>query len=841
MTEYLKYGIDLGTTNSCIARFDNNAVQILPNGDNMLVTPSVVRIEKNGAVRVGRKAYESILENADNVACEFKRLMGQRDRKNFAASGKCLLPEELSAEILKALLGDARRRTGESIDATVITVPAAFGQLQCEATQRAAKLAGLKQSPLLQEPIAAAVGYGISPALKDQRWMVFDLGGGTLDVAIISSKNGSLNVLTHRGDNQLGGKDIDRLIVEEILLPFLKRSFRVPDMQQNAAAYGSLIQRLHLLAEQAKIDLTLDERVLISLLDLGEDLDRNLMEGEVELSRIRLEELCMPLFSKAIGLARDALVESRLAGRDIDKILLVGGPTQMPLLRTMLPAELGAPIDLTPEPMTAVARGAAVWASSLERETVSIPVSNNFGSRPIKLSLAHNSVSAATEAQVWLKVDTNPTDEPLSLRIESESGHWDSGWLPYDGGTLHLSVKLISNLTCRFLVHARDRNGRTLAVEPESFAIRHGMTLDRPPLPHTISAEVARAGGRHLDPLFDRGTLLPCTVERSYQANKELLPKRPGERLTIKLWEGEVLKDPEANDWVGYLQISSEEIERRIPEGAEIQVSVRIDQSRLIYVSAHVPLLKQEFENAVYIPERDEVSMVEEAQTLGNELDHLAKRLSQIESSAEQAPVRSDYPIKQLNTRLTELRKKLPVQTPNRVASIDPDRAKRLINESKVLRGEIAQLEDRLDTRPALKAAVKGMNDWQQAAEDAVNTADKTAQKNEFASLELQARQARERENVGEINRVAKAFRNLHWRAIYDRPSYWSESFDSLEYGDHQFTDKARAKALLEDGRRFRNANDTASLRETVQSLWRLLPAEPEQESLMVCGGADIR
>jgi molecular chaperone DnaK len=163
MSHTVDYGIDLGTTNSCIARWETGSVRVFQNNDQMNVTPSVVHILKTGRVIVGRRAWGARLTDPDNVAVEFKRQMGQKYRKSFPAAQRELSAEELSAEVLKSLREDVRRQTGTDVTAAVITVPAAFGALQCEATARAAELAGLEEAPLLQEPIAAAIGYGARP------------------------------------------------------------------------------------------------------------------------------------------------------------------------------------------------------------------------------------------------------------------------------------------------------------------------------------------------------------------------------------------------------------------------------------------------------------------------------------------------------------------------------------------------------------------------------------------------------------------------------------------------------------------------------------------------------
>src|SRR4051812_10409186 len=300
MSNYIDFGIDLGTTNSCLAHAHDGEVRVIQNNDQMNVTPSVVRVLKTGALMVGRRAYNAVAEDPDNVAREIKRLMGQCYSKSFPASGRSMSPEEISAEVLKSLLADARRRTGEDVRAACVTVPAAFTALQCDATARAARLAGLEEYPLLQEPIAAAIAYGAEAGVRDQRWLVFDLGGGTLDVAVVSTRDGRLNVLEHRGDNHLGGKDIDRALVENVLVPFLAQQFALPRADAESKELARLLRKLTLLAEYAKIELTTADETVVSLLDLGEDREGRLIEAEMPLTRARLESELEQLVARCL-------------------------------------------------------------------------------------------------------------------------------------------------------------------------------------------------------------------------------------------------------------------------------------------------------------------------------------------------------------------------------------------------------------------------------------------------------------------------------------------------------------------------------------------------------------
>ncbi|HEX9917584.1 MAG TPA: Hsp70 family protein, partial [Pyrinomonadaceae bacterium] len=385
MSAFINYGIDLGTTNSCIVRLDGDEFKIIQNADQMNVTPSVVRVLRSGSVMVGRRAYNAIAEDSDNVAAEFKRLMGQKHQQQFPAAGRAMSPEELSAEVLKSLLSDARRRLSEGdagdIPAAVITVPAAFTALQCEATARAARLAGLAEHPLLQEPIAAALAYGARPGSGDQRWLVFDLGGGTLDIAVVSTREGRLSVLEHRGDNHLGGKDLDRLIVQKIFLPHLAAQYALPDAP---GAGGRLLRKLTLIAEYAKIELSTADETIVSLIDLGADAEGRLIEAELPLRRAEVEAEIEPLVARCLQLAVDALSAARVRGTDLDRVLLVGGPTQMPYVRRSLGEALGAKVDYSLDPMTVVAYGAAIFGATVERAAVAPRVAAAVGKLSVR-------------------------------------------------------------------------------------------------------------------------------------------------------------------------------------------------------------------------------------------------------------------------------------------------------------------------------------------------------------------------------------------------------------------------------------------------------------------------
>ncbi len=692
MSQLIEYGIDLGTTNSCIARWQGGNLRIFQNNAQMNVTPSAVLIRKSGQVVVGPRAIVALTSDPDNVAVEFKRWMGQSERKRFPTSEKDLSAEELSAEVLKSLISDVRRLTGDGVHAAVITVPAAFGALQCEATGRAAQLAGMEEAPLLQEPIAAAIGYGANPSDAAQKWLVFDLGGGTLDVAVVSTRDGRLSVLDHRGDNLMGGKDFDRAIIDAVLMPALESTYDL----RRPATRSMLIARLRAKAEEAKIDLSRETRVTLSIWDIGEDDAGTPIELDVSLSRGELGSISEPLLERCCNLADQALAGARISGADLDRILLVGGPTQSPIVREYLGQRLGARVDISADPMTVVCRGAALYAATLER-TPSLAAEKSMGrlgvgsaaeapSRiDVQLRLAFDPVSADLEPPVTGRVVEGPPD--VEIKIDAASGEWSSGWMRPAEGVFETLVALSEGDVGTFWVYARDAAGSALETDVVEFKIRHGLVPASPPLPHTMWVEVVDATGRtELDEIFARNTPLPAEIKRVFRADHAVSPLDPASGLRIKLWEGEFGEDPEANDWVGQVLIGHDDISAGLPAGAEIELTFRIDASRLIHVDGLAVRSKARFEKQLYAAQRDEQQFTMLAADVGREAGDYRDRLETLEDSAvangDEASVTA---LEMLRRDLDALDDKLKAKGDR---ADDPDDARRVVAEAKAVRGQ---------------------------------------------------------------------------------------------------------------------------------------------------------
>ena len=351
-------GIDLGTTNSCVAVVEGGKPVVIPNAEGQRTTPSVVAFTKVGERLVGEPAKRQAVTNAPRTVSSVKRLMGSETR--VPIDGKCYTPQELSALILQKLKADAEAYLGEPVTEAVITVPAYFNDAQRQATKDAGRIAGLDVRRIINEPTAAALAYGLDNG-RTQTVMVYDLGGGTFDVSLIRIGDGIVQVLSTCGDNFLGGDDFDERIVN--WLADRCRAEHGVDLTNDRVA----MQRLREEAEKAKKELSSAKQTDINLPFLTMAAD-GALHLQTTLTRAKFEELCADLIERTALPVRNALSDARLSASDLDQVLLVGGSTRIPAVQ----AKVMRMIDLEPSktlnPDECVALGAAVQGGRLGGE-----------------------------------------------------------------------------------------------------------------------------------------------------------------------------------------------------------------------------------------------------------------------------------------------------------------------------------------------------------------------------------------------------------------------------------------------------------------------------------------
>ena len=357
-------GIDLGTSNSAAAVLEGGKPSIIPSAEGTTVGggkafPSYVAMSREGELLVGEPARRQAVTNPEGTVYAVKRKMGTKEK--IKMRDKEYTPEQISAFILQKIKRDAEAYLGEPVQKAVITVPAYFDDAQRQATKNAGEIAGLEVIRIINEPTAAALAYGLDKAGKEQKILVFDFGGGTLDVTIMDFGQGVFEVISTSGDTRLGGTDMDSTVMEYIAEEFKKDSGI--DIRGDKIAFN----RLKEAAEKAKIELstTLETEINLPFISADASGPKHL---QLKMTRAKLEELVKPIVERTRQSLEQALTDAKLAPKDIDKTIMVGGPTRMPLVQKFVENYLGKQTERGVDPMEAVAKGAAVQAGVLGGE-----------------------------------------------------------------------------------------------------------------------------------------------------------------------------------------------------------------------------------------------------------------------------------------------------------------------------------------------------------------------------------------------------------------------------------------------------------------------------------------
>ena len=348
-------GIDLGTTNSCVAVMEGGEPVVIPNAEGSRTTPSVVAFSKNGERLVGQIAKRQAVTNPENTVISIKRKMGTSEKVNI--DGEQFSPQEISAMILQKLKADAENYLGQKITQAVITVPAYFSDSQRQATKDAGKIAGLEVLRIINEPTAAALAYGMDKE-QDQKIMIYDLGGGTFDVSILDIGDGVFEVLSTNGNTHLGGDDFDQKIIDYLVAEFKK------DQGIDLSTDKAAMQRLKEAAEKAKIELSGVQQTQINLPFITAD-SSGPKHLDVTLTRAKFEELIHDLVEATAGPVNQALKDAGLTANDIHKVLLVGGSTRVPAVQEIVKRITGKEPDKGINPDECVAIGASIQGGVL--------------------------------------------------------------------------------------------------------------------------------------------------------------------------------------------------------------------------------------------------------------------------------------------------------------------------------------------------------------------------------------------------------------------------------------------------------------------------------------------
>ncbi len=655
----IDYGIDLGTTNSAICRMEKGEPVIIKTDVLKDTMPSCVSFNKHKSVKVGDSAYNGMKsdkrrafkvkkKSVSNAFVEFKRTMATDTRYYSSFMDKNYSSEELSAEVLKTLKSYV---TDEIFSSVVVTVPAKFTVNQKTATIEAAKLAGFQQCELLQEPIAAAMAYGLTSDSKNGIWMVFDFGGGTFDAALLKVEDGILQVFDTEGDNYLGGKNLDYAIVDNIIIPYLLDNYNLQSTMANADKKELLREAMKTYAEETKNQLSFKDKedILSNIGDLGEDEDGEDIELDMSITQAEVFDVMRPIFQKAVDICKDLLQRNHLSGSQINKLILVGGPTHSPLIRQMLKSQVTPNVDTSIDPMTAVATGAALYASTKDiiiegNDTTQKPTK---GEVPVEFNIGYESTTVEMEEFVSIKLTDKSTIGKVWVDIVRSDKDWSSGKVEIDTIGNVIEVHLLESKPNSFNIIAYEENGNKLKCSPNEFTINQGISVGAAPLPYNIGIAIWNDEKKKMVFRMAKGLEKNKTVPATGVVNdlRTISQLRPGvEKDTLKIPIYQVDEATGADgrsaslyEYVADVIITGDDVESLIPEDSNVDITLRVDTSEQMTLEVYFPTADFTVEKDLDTSKKQSVEDAEKMiKTLFSEAQQSIDKVNEYNFSTEQ-------------------------------------------------------------------------------------------------------------------------------------------------------------------------------------------------------------
>jgi molecular chaperone DnaK len=743
----IDYGIDLGTTNSALARQEGRQQRLLPGPDGDPLLPSAIQVLATGEIIVGTRAKAMLDADPQNTSIEFKRLMGTGEKKRFPASGRDFTPEQLSAEVLRTLAARATAADGEAPRAAVITIPAMFQLPQCDATRRAAALAGIEHAPLLQEPIAAAIAHSGTGEVRDGSWLVYDLGGGTFDVSLVRCKDGRLQVIDHDGDNHLGGRDFDRAIARKAT-DLIRADKKLGEFKRTDPANEAAYAKIKVESERVRLALSGADTATFSIPDLGKGASVGF-----ELSRDDLEELLVPLIERTTALCNKLLKRNRVEAAELSGLVMVGGPTLTPCVARQIHFDVGVEAKHYVDPMTIVARGAALFAST---QRMPAEMRKKRIGAAIELHLEYEAMTTDPSPLIVGKV-TSPVPPPpgLKITVERDDGQFRAPLAAVrPDGAFAIDLRLNASQLNVFRVGAVDGMGNPLAVEPDSIKMLHGFSIARPPLSQSVGIMLA---DNNVHWYLRKGVVLPARQTMTHQTTVSLKRGQSGEAIHVPLIQGESTR-ADRNKVIGVLHIHADKIGRDLPEGSTVEVTLGVDESAQTTGRAYVPALDQWFEEVVRF-DLETKPVAEVGKALSDQKDRL-KKLEEMADQLDEEDISSVNEEKN-DSRIAEVEALLEEGDRD---SIDlADQMVRMMSQ------DLDHAED-----GGKKNRLAGeLEDLRKRASEVINSDGEPGDKRQLATLLVEADKALARGDLDLVESKLDDIRSLNLTVMTRQPWFW--------------------------------------------------------------------
>lgn len=617
----VNFGIDLGTTNSLITKYEDGQVIIYKNPiGHKESLASVVAFRKDRTL-VGDKAREFLLKDPVNVFGSFKRRMGTDDKFYVVNLDENVTPIELSSYVLRELQQFVH--TGEMVDAAVITIPASFDTMQSNATKEAGIKAGFQEIYLLQEPIAASLAYFNNKKEGEQEgsWLVYDLGGGTFDVALVQIKDGEMKVKDHEGNNFLGGVDFDRMIVEELIVPEMKTQINDNDFEEELftphGKYEKLFFMLLYKAEELKKELSVQPSTEV---DFTAEIGGEEYDFYITITVEQFNDLIAKRIDETIQMVNTILERNQLQPSDIKEIVLVGGSTFIPYVREQLHKQTNITVNSGIDPTSAVAVGAAYYAANKYYEPANeVKIDEEIDDllakvsqedyqvrkETVKLDIAYSKMSREEEEVLLIKLDGEYEELNLNYRIVRLDGGFDTGFVkakPKYTEFLPLLPGLVNNFSLKFY----DVEGNEITSLAREIAITHGQyNISGQPLPKDICIEVddKENNTTRLELIFEKNSILPLR-KTLYREISKTVTKGSSESIIINILEGDRHARALSNLTIGCIEISGKDLTSDLLKGSDIEIQLSISDNRELKTEVFLVMTQQEFKNVFSISEK---------------------------------------------------------------------------------------------------------------------------------------------------------------------------------------------------------------------------------------------
>lgn len=814
MENTINFGIDLGTTNSAIAKFIKGEVVVFTNPQDFgrSTLPSVVSFRKD-KIMVGNQAKIFQEKDPKSVVGVFKRKMGTSESFKIKSTSESKTPVELSALVLKELKTFVN--TGDTLDAVVITIPASFDIIQSNATKEAGILAGFKQVVLLQEPIAASLAYANmkkEKEMQDGKWLVYDLGGGTFDVALIEIKNGEMKVLDHEGNNFLGGADFDRMIVEKILIPKINEQYSFSslenDMKSASGKYNAKYYVLLRSAEEAKILLSAKTSADI-VIDGFEDEEGKEIDMEVTITRSEFNELIKSAIDNTTDMIKKILTNKSFKAIDIQFTLMVGGSTYIPYVRQRVEEILQIPSNCEIDPTTAIAIGAAYYAATKPKELTDL--SHSKKQTAITIKAAYQKASKEKEELFAARITGNV--EGLFYRISREDGGFNTG-LKKLSERISEDLPLVDNAFNFFKLTVYDEQNNIVETNMELIGINSGYGTIQP-IAYDICLEVDdydNPGNTRLQLVFPKNSGLPAKKTISYPLNKSVIKNSSDEVIRVNVLEGSHLSLPEANKIIGFMEIKGTMLKRDILKGSDIEITITMTESRDLNVAAYLNMADQEFKQ-IFNPKERHTSV----EYLKEQVEELSEKL---EEEIEQATEKEDYEAAKILVKLKNEMAAVSDETDNLTDDDVTDNRYKLEDRKR----KIAQEIDGATKNKRLQLAKEHYFETKEKCETILDENGNDYERKVFNDIIAQEETFLTTNSPIKIQEKSDELHSIMGQIRWRTPEFLKNSFEWLKGEQAKMNDQNAAKSLIDAGKFAIESQNWDRLKEINYGLLDQLP-----------------